>query len=179
MKAFKVGVNCIYVVSPETYTVLTVLLFSHSVVSNSLRPPRLSPPGSSVHGVFQARLLQWVAISYSRGSSSPRDQTRVSCVFCICRCILYHCATWEALTNLEASNKYRTELHKLKFNRNWSLAYITDYAVVWHWRSHLLPWFIQFSIYKEEVSYLPFRCAIRMILTFSGKLYLNLWGINI
>ena len=34
-----------------------------------------SPPGSSVHGVLQARLLEWVAISFSRGSSQPRDQT--------------------------------------------------------------------------------------------------------
>ena len=32
-----------------------------------------SPPGSSVHGVFQAKILEWIAISYSRGSSQPRD----------------------------------------------------------------------------------------------------------
>ena len=37
-----------------------------------------SPPGSSVHGIFQARVLEWVAISFSRGSSWPRDQTQVS-----------------------------------------------------------------------------------------------------
>ena len=36
--------------------------------------------GSSVHGTFQARILQWVAIPFSRGSSRPRDQTRVSCI---------------------------------------------------------------------------------------------------
>ena len=35
-------------------------------------------PGSSVHGIFQARVLEWVAISFSRGSSWPRDQTQVS-----------------------------------------------------------------------------------------------------
>ena len=34
-----------------------------------------SPPGFSVHGNFQARILEWVAISFSRGSSRPRDQT--------------------------------------------------------------------------------------------------------
>ena len=34
---------------------------------------------SSVHGIFQVRLLEWVAISFSKGSSQPRDQTRVSC----------------------------------------------------------------------------------------------------
>ena len=37
-----------------------------------------SPPGSSVHGILQARILEWVAISFSRGSSWPRDQTQVS-----------------------------------------------------------------------------------------------------
>ena len=37
-----------------------------------------SLPGSSIHGIFQARVLEWVAISYSRGSSRPRDGTRVS-----------------------------------------------------------------------------------------------------
>ena len=39
-----------------------------------------SPPGFSVHGIFQARILEWVAISFSRGSSQPRDQTHVSCI---------------------------------------------------------------------------------------------------
>ena len=36
--------------------------------------------GSSVHGIFQARVLQWIAISFSRGSSQPRNQSRVSCI---------------------------------------------------------------------------------------------------
>ena len=39
--------------------------------------------GSSVHGILQARILEWVVISFSRGSSQPRDQTRVPCVSCI------------------------------------------------------------------------------------------------
>ena len=39
-----------------------------------------SLPGFSVHGIFQARILQWVAISFSRGSSQPRDGTQVSCM---------------------------------------------------------------------------------------------------
>ena len=50
-------------------------------------------PVSSVHGIFQARILEWVAISSSRGSSQPGDWT---CVPCIGRQILYHWATWEA-----------------------------------------------------------------------------------
>ena len=39
-----------------------------------------SPPGSSVHGILQARILEWVAIPFSRGASWPRDQTWVSCI---------------------------------------------------------------------------------------------------
>ena len=42
-------------------------------------PMHYSPPGSSVHGISQARILEWVAISFSGGSSRPKDQTRISC----------------------------------------------------------------------------------------------------
>ena len=52
-----------------------------------------SPTGSSVHGILQARILEWVAISYSRGSSWARGWT---CVSCIGRWTHYHCTTWEA-----------------------------------------------------------------------------------
>jgi len=48
-----------------------------------------SPPGSSVHGILPARILKWVAISFSRRSSWPRDPTCISCVSCIGRQILY------------------------------------------------------------------------------------------
>ena len=50
---------------------------SHSVVSD---PMDYSPPGSSVHGTLQARILEWVAIPFSRASSWPRDRTQVSCI---------------------------------------------------------------------------------------------------
>ena len=43
-------------------------------------PVDCSPPGSSAHWIFQARVLEWVAISFSRGSSRPRDWTQVSCI---------------------------------------------------------------------------------------------------
>ena len=56
-----------------------------------------NPPDSSAHGIFQARILEWVAISYCRVSSWPRDWTHISCISCIGRQIFYHCATWEAL----------------------------------------------------------------------------------
>ena len=53
-------------------------------------PSDYSLPGSSAHGIFQVRILEWGAISYSRGSSPPRNRTSVSCVFFIGRWILYH-----------------------------------------------------------------------------------------
>ena len=53
-----------------------------------------SPPGSSVHGIFQARTTEWVAMPSSRGSSWPRGWTCISHVSWIDRLVLYHCATW-------------------------------------------------------------------------------------
>ena len=46
---------------------------SHSVVPDSLQPYGLYPPGPYVHGSLQARILEWVAIPFSRGSSQSRD----------------------------------------------------------------------------------------------------------
>ena len=45
-------------------------------------PMDCSLPGSPVHGILQARILEWVAVPYSRGSSQPRDRTHISCGFC-------------------------------------------------------------------------------------------------
>ena len=56
-----------------------------------------SPPGSSVHGISQARILEWTATSFSRGSSRPRDWTHISCTD---RRTLYHWATREASMTL-------------------------------------------------------------------------------
>ena len=56
-------------------------------------PVDCDPPGSPVHGAFQAGILGWVAISSSRGSSWPRELTSISCIG---RQFLYHWVTWEA-----------------------------------------------------------------------------------
>ena len=53
-------------------------------------PMDCSLPGSSVHGLLQAGILEWVAMPSSRGSSRPRDQNRVSHVSRIGRLVLYH-----------------------------------------------------------------------------------------
>ena len=53
---------------------------SYSVMSSSFDPMDYSPPDSSVHGILQPRILGWVAIPFSRGSSGTRDRTLVSCI---------------------------------------------------------------------------------------------------
>ena len=47
---------------------------------NLCDPMNCSPPGSSVHGILQERIVEWVAIPFCRGSSPPRDRTWVSCI---------------------------------------------------------------------------------------------------
>ena len=61
-----------------------------------------SPPGFSIHGVFQARILEWVAISFSRGSSPPRDRTQVSCTE-------GRCFTLSATREVPAINAYKCQ----------------------------------------------------------------------
>ena len=56
-------------------------------------PMDCSPPGFFFHGISLAKILEWVVISFSRGSSWPRDG---SCVSCISRQILFHWTNWEA-----------------------------------------------------------------------------------
>ena len=70
-------------------------------MSSSLWPHELySPSGSSVHGIFLARTMEWVAMPSSRGSSWLRDWTGVSCVSCIGRWVLSH---WRHLRNPKES----------------------------------------------------------------------------
>ena len=58
----------------------SVCVLIRDVVSNSLCPTDCSLPGSSVHAILQARILEWVAIPFSRGSSQPGDWTWISCI---------------------------------------------------------------------------------------------------
>ena len=70
-------------------------------MSNSLQLHALYPPGSSVHEILQARILEWVAIAYFRGSSLSIDQTCICSIFYIGRWILYQCTTWETLWDIK------------------------------------------------------------------------------
>ena len=84
-QVFTVFVKSLPTPLKRAWSVLHCCPYSSCLVARScptvLQPHRLvHPPGSSVHGILQARILDWVAISFSRGSSWPRDWTRTSCM---------------------------------------------------------------------------------------------------
>ena len=84
----------------QPYAVLLLLSVSVCVCSVAqlcltlCDPIDCSPTATSVHGILQTRILEWVPIPFSRGSSRPRDWTHISCSG---RRILYHWATWQVL----------------------------------------------------------------------------------
>ena len=86
-----------YIVSPNCSPQMLLCVYFFCLHAKSLQsclilcnPVDCSPPGFSVHGILQARILEWVAMPSSRGSSQPRDRTYVSYMSCIGRQVLYH-----------------------------------------------------------------------------------------
>ena len=73
------------------HTCVYVRMLSH--IHLFATPWNIAHRAPLVHGIFQARILEWVAISFSRGSSWPRDRTRVSCVSCTDKQVLFF---WQA-----------------------------------------------------------------------------------
>ena len=129
--------------------------FRCQVVSNSCDPMDCSLPGSSVHGISQARILEWVAMPSSRGFSQPRDQTHISCVSCLGRQILYHCSIWWQMSSLplsvtwealqETSGSCNSKILLNGYQRNAGPPYR---AVQWMYLcpcSQLLKWLIQLN----------------------------------
>ena len=110
-------------------------------------PMDCSPPGSSVHGISQGRILEWVAISSSRESLQPRDWTHISWVSLIDRQILYQWATWRATysagrchlsySNWPGSFRYKRLLCFLIPSSCWRI-------MVWFSLSNLVYWFHEF-----------------------------------
>ena len=93
-------------------------------------PMDCSLPGSSVHGILQARILEWVAISSSRGSSRPRDQTHISYVSCIADEFFIHWAIREALLcSIDIQfTLFGTVSHKLFFSH---MLLLSHFSCVW------------------------------------------------
>ena len=90
-----------------------------------------SLPGSSVHEILQARILEWTAISSSRGSSQPRGWICVSCVSCIDRQILYHWTAWQS--QRVWSESLVTHLHCM-----WKVAVILEILCYISWPSQVV-----------------------------------------
>ena len=59
-----------------------VLMLVTQLCTTLCDPMNCSPPGSSIHGIFQARILEWVAISFCRGVFPNREQAHISCISC-------------------------------------------------------------------------------------------------
>ena len=108
-------------------------------------PMDCNPPGSPVHGIFQARILKWVAISYSRGSSQPRDQSCVSYISCIGRWNVYHWATWVVLSGIILTSVYKLLCYSLV------LCFWTNYVLFLclHLYQKLLWWFHEIRIWID------------------------------
>ena len=84
---------CVVSPQPERLKLMPFAVLSHSVAQSCLTlcdPMDCSSPGPSVRGILQAGILEWVVLPFSRGSSQPRDRTRVSYVSCVGRRVLYH-----------------------------------------------------------------------------------------
>ena len=82
--------------SPQSYPTSRLVCLLAQLCPTICDPMDCSLPGSSVHGILQAGILEWVAIPSSRGSSQPRDRTHVSCVSCTAGRFSTTSATWEA-----------------------------------------------------------------------------------
>ena len=65
-------------ICPQCYLTFLVCVLVTQLCPTLCDPMDCSPPGSSVHGTLQARILEWVAMPFSRGSSRPRDRTWIS-----------------------------------------------------------------------------------------------------
>ena len=96
-------------------------------MSNSCDPMDYSPPGSSVHGILQARILEWVSISFSRGSSQPRNR---AWVFCIAGRFFTNWAIREAVIQGKQTKEKKNHLWNL-----WELNWIYLQAGILEWVS--------------------------------------------
>ena len=92
------------------------------------KPIDCSPPSSSIHGIPQARILEWVAIPFSRGCSWLRDWTRVSCMG---RWILYHWASREAQIL-----PYHMHIYLL-WDWWWAHVFWPAHSLKWSWNSDI------------------------------------------
>ena len=113
-------------------------------------PVDCSPPGSSGHGLFQARILEGVAISFSRGSSRPKDRTRGSCVSCTGRRVP---SQWATKCQKQTSNPHLSP--KLRFLQGCS-----DWPLCWP-RWVLLSVRAMVELFQSEIIFWSILAKVR------------------
>ena len=92
------------------------------------------------HEIFQARILEWIVIFYSKGSSWPRNQTQVSYIFHIGRQILHHCATQEAYMDYQGTPKQPKQFWKRRTKLEASQFMILCYITKLQWSKTVQYW---------------------------------------
>ena len=143
-----------YKVSRE-YLVISFSKESESEVAQSCPtlcdPMDSSPPGSSLHGILQARILEWVAIPFSRGSSQPRDRTWVSHIAGR-RFIIW--ATREA-HHLAKKVKVKSLSRVRLFATPWTLAYQAPPSMGFSKQEYWSGLLLSYYIYKQKTNRKP------------------------
>ena len=152
--------------------------WSRSVVSDSLQPVDCSPPSSSVHRILQARILEWVAISLSRGSSRPRDRTQVAHIagrrFNLCttrEACIFWAAYWFSCWSCSPSYLFQINIKYVENEKEHRLTSIAENCSFWNlcfWLS-LFPWnagIIQMLRSDESIS----KKEIAMTLVLTGTI---------
>ena len=147
---------------------------------------RMDPPHSSVHKIFQARILEWVAISSSRGSSQPRDWIRVSCIegrlltvwtktFCVITLLRYSLHTIKFTPFKCKFNDFKN-IYRVLWPSPWSslrtfgaCALGWPRGMVWGgrreegsgWGTHVYLWRIYFDIWQNQYNIVKLKNKIK------------------
>ena len=112
-----------------------------------------SPPGSSVHGIFQERILECVAIFFSKGPSWSRDQTRISCT---------------------ASRFFTTEPPGKLYLCIYLYIHLFIFKFIWSWIYYSINYFIQLhKIHNEYISYIKGINKVRQLS--QKKMYIHIY----
>ena len=102
-----------------------------SVISDSASPLDCSPPGSFVHGIFLARILEWVAISFAKGSSDPGIELSSLASPALAGGFLYCCATWHGWLNCYTFRRPLGGIHSSVFFSSPILNYPSELVLLW------------------------------------------------
>ena len=150
---------------------LCVHVCACSVVSDSVTLMDYSPPGTPVHGILQARILEWVAISFSRGSFQPWDRTDISCIS----------LRWQA-DSLPWSHEGSPTPILATINLlsvMWVVCCCLDSTYKWGHTLFLFIWLISLSVTASRLLRFPWPCRSLLIecgpACFSLLLLLPLW----